>query len=93
MPCQNDDGMLYDDDQEGSLLEAHEQASSITPGERHSWTTKGKTAAHLLRLARKAVMFSRSFFERTIFILSFITLCTGIVAFGRFFVSILTSHI
>ena len=36
---------------------------------------------------RKGFIFGCNFVDRTILILSFITLCTGVVTFGRFFVS------
>lgn len=37
--------------------------------------------------AWKVLMFAYNFVDRTILILGYITLCTGVITFGRFFVS------
>ncbi len=46
-----------------------------------------KVAGMISSRAWKVLLFAYHFVDRTILILGFISLCTGIIAYGRFFVS------
>lgn len=73
----DDDG---DDDLEADL--------PIFPKSHKAHSMVAKVAAKISDRFWKVLMFAYNFIDRTILILGFIALCTGIITFARFFVSI-----
>lgn len=80
-----DAGKEYEDEQEDDDLEARLPASARRRG---LYALAGKIACKLSTRTWKVMLFTYNFIDRTILIFGFIALSTGVVTFGRFFVSL-----
>ncbi|KAL7619961.1 hypothetical protein AAE478_010508 [Parahypoxylon ruwenzoriense] len=70
----------YEDDYEDLQFKSAEMLSSKPAG-----SFIAKFAGKISTRAWKILLFAYNFIDRTILILGYITLCTGIITFGRFF--------
>lgn len=78
----SDRGAHYEDEEEDLHFKPEELLSSKAPNSFIAkWTSKIPSRAW------KVLMFIYNFIDRTILILGYIALCTGIITFARFFVS------
>jgi hypothetical protein len=75
----------HEDDDADDDLEAHVPMFTKS-SKAHSMVAK--VAGKISDRFWKVLLFAYNFVDRTILILGFIALCTGIIAYGRFFVSI-----
>jgi hypothetical protein len=72
----------YEDDDEDLPYKAAEMQSSNA-----AQSFIGRVASKISDRAWKVIMFSYGFVDRTILILGYTTLCTGLITYARFFVS------
>lgn len=78
----NDRRRHYEEDDEDLAFRPTEMRSSSAP---QSFVTK--IASKISDKAWQIIMFGYGFVDRTILILGYITLCTGLITYARFFVS------